>query len=226
MPVSNQHANRTWTKFESLPFEWQPCLIASHEWKTRKPFSRYALCPLKSSFFVLIQCFSVLVLAEEQDSKPVPGPQRDEDFEGAQWNCESCTFLNHPALNRCEQCEMPRYDWAWCCIVHPCPIPCQSSDSKNVNPPKICRIRLAVFRCQSVYTVSPSYLLRKSHYPFYYSCALWPCFLLADVVLWRTAGHSTYVTCIKQEVSLAVGGSGLREGQSVCGLSRRSYGFN
>ncbi|XP_030288967.1 TGF-beta-activated kinase 1 and MAP3K7-binding protein 3 [Sparus aurata] len=45
----------------------------------------------------------------EQGSKPVPGPQRDEDFEGAQWNCESCTFLNHPALNRCEQCEMPRY---------------------------------------------------------------------------------------------------------------------
>ncbi|TKS74635.1 Mitogen-activated protein kinase kinase kinase 7-interacting protein 3 -like protein [Collichthys lucidus] len=45
----------------------------------------------------------------EQGSKPVPGPQRDEDFEGAHWNCESCTFLNHPALNRCEQCEMPRY---------------------------------------------------------------------------------------------------------------------
>ncbi|MCI4380506.1 hypothetical protein PGIGA_G00240850 [Pangasianodon gigas] len=41
--------------------------------------------------------------------KPKPAPQRDEDFEGAQWNCESCTFLNHPALNRCEQCEMPRY---------------------------------------------------------------------------------------------------------------------
>ncbi|KAL1023120.1 hypothetical protein UPYG_G00036630 [Umbra pygmaea] len=35
-------------------------------------------------------------------------PQRDEDFEGAQWSCEECTFLNHPALNRCEQCEMPR----------------------------------------------------------------------------------------------------------------------
>ncbi|XP_020494615.1 TGF-beta-activated kinase 1 and MAP3K7-binding protein 3 isoform X1 [Labrus bergylta] len=45
----------------------------------------------------------------EQIPKPVQGPQRDEDFEGAQWNCESCTFLNHPALNRCEQCEMPRY---------------------------------------------------------------------------------------------------------------------
>uniref|UniRef100_A0A8C2ALW2 TGF-beta activated kinase 1 (MAP3K7) binding protein 3 n=1 Tax=Cyprinus carpio TaxID=7962 RepID=A0A8C2ALW2_CYPCA len=37
-----------------------------------------------------------------------PVVQRDEDFEGAQWNCESCTFLNHPALHRCEQCEMPR----------------------------------------------------------------------------------------------------------------------
>lgn len=46
---------------------------------------------------------------EEQASKPAPPPPRDEDFEGAHWNCESCTFLNHPALNRCEQCEMPRY---------------------------------------------------------------------------------------------------------------------
>ncbi|XP_062308398.1 TGF-beta-activated kinase 1 and MAP3K7-binding protein 3 [Osmerus eperlanus] len=45
----------------------------------------------------------------EQGSKPAVGPQRDEDFEGPRWNCESCTFLNHPALNRCEQCEMPRY---------------------------------------------------------------------------------------------------------------------
>ncbi|KAG7467063.1 hypothetical protein MATL_G00149410 [Megalops atlanticus] len=46
----------------------------------------------------------------KKDSKPGgrPVPQ-DEDFEGVQWNCESCTFLNHPALNRCEQCEMPRY---------------------------------------------------------------------------------------------------------------------
>ncbi|XP_056460017.1 TGF-beta-activated kinase 1 and MAP3K7-binding protein 3 isoform X1 [Gadus chalcogrammus] len=48
--------------------------------------------------------------AGEKAPKPTPGPQRDEDFEGAQWNCESCTFLNHPALNRCEQCEMPRYN--------------------------------------------------------------------------------------------------------------------
>ncbi|XP_066434046.1 TGF-beta-activated kinase 1 and MAP3K7-binding protein 3 isoform X3 [Eleutherodactylus coqui] len=36
-------------------------------------------------------------------------PERDEDFEGSPWNCNSCTFLNHPALNRCEQCEMPRF---------------------------------------------------------------------------------------------------------------------
>ncbi|KAM4797280.1 TGF-beta-activated kinase 1 and MAP3K7-binding protein 3 isoform 2-T2 [Rhinophrynus dorsalis] len=36
-------------------------------------------------------------------------PARDEDFEGSPWNCNSCTFLNHPALNRCEQCEMPRF---------------------------------------------------------------------------------------------------------------------
>lgn len=52
---------------------------------------------------------SLLWLEEVKSSEPAPGPQTDEDFEGAQWNCEICTFLNHPALNRCEQCEMPRY---------------------------------------------------------------------------------------------------------------------
>ncbi|XP_058041908.1 TGF-beta-activated kinase 1 and MAP3K7-binding protein 3 isoform X4 [Ahaetulla prasina] len=46
----------------------------------------------------------------QNSSKQVLRSQpRDEDFEGAPWNCDSCTFLNHPALNRCEQCEMPRY---------------------------------------------------------------------------------------------------------------------
>ncbi|XP_010569626.1 PREDICTED: TGF-beta-activated kinase 1 and MAP3K7-binding protein 3 isoform X8 [Haliaeetus leucocephalus] len=46
----------------------------------------------------------------QTSSKQTPRTQpRDEDFEGAPWNCDSCTFLNHPALNRCEQCEMPRY---------------------------------------------------------------------------------------------------------------------
>ncbi|XP_072266333.1 TGF-beta-activated kinase 1 and MAP3K7-binding protein 2 [Pyxicephalus adspersus] len=37
--------------------------------------------------------------------KTVPDPEEDE---GAPWNCTACTFLNHPALNRCEQCDMPR----------------------------------------------------------------------------------------------------------------------
>ncbi|KAL2090058.1 hypothetical protein ACEWY4_014746 [Coilia grayii] len=46
---------------------------------------------------------------EPRSARAPPRAQRDEDFEGAQWNCDSCTFLNHPALNRCEQCEMPRY---------------------------------------------------------------------------------------------------------------------
>ncbi|KAM9355623.1 LOW QUALITY PROTEIN: TGF-beta-activated kinase 1 and MAP3K7-binding protein 2 [Pholidichthys leucotaenia] len=32
----------------------------------------------------------------------------DQDDEGTQWSCTACTFLNHPALNRCEQCEFPR----------------------------------------------------------------------------------------------------------------------
>ncbi|TRY59157.1 hypothetical protein DNTS_032406 [Danionella cerebrum] len=31
-----------------------------------------------------------------------------EDDDGVQWSCTACTFLNHPALNRCEECEFPR----------------------------------------------------------------------------------------------------------------------
>ncbi|XP_033740374.1 TGF-beta-activated kinase 1 and MAP3K7-binding protein 2-like isoform X2 [Pecten maximus] len=44
---------------------------------------------------------------------PPPPPQPlttsgDLDGDGEQWNCSACTFLNHPALNKCECCEMPR----------------------------------------------------------------------------------------------------------------------
>ncbi|KAF0296533.1 TGF-beta-activated kinase 1 and MAP3K7-binding protein 2 [Amphibalanus amphitrite] len=36
-------------------------------------------------------------------------PGVDEDpAEGPQWACGSCTFLNHPLITDCEQCEMPR----------------------------------------------------------------------------------------------------------------------
>lgn len=32
----------------------------------------------------------------------------EEEEEGEEWNCSACTFLNHPTLNCCEVCEMPR----------------------------------------------------------------------------------------------------------------------
>lgn len=39
-------------------------------------------------------------------SKPTADQEEDE---GVNWHCTACTFLNHPALNRCEQCEFPRH---------------------------------------------------------------------------------------------------------------------
>ncbi|XP_064604225.1 TGF-beta-activated kinase 1 and MAP3K7-binding protein 2-like [Liolophura sinensis] len=43
---------------------------------------------------------------------PAPGPQANsssgDSEEGEQWSCTACTFLNHPALNKCECCEIPR----------------------------------------------------------------------------------------------------------------------
>lgn len=48
-------------------------------------------------------------------SQVPPAPPRqptvnsgDSDIDGEQWSCSACTFLNHPALNKCECCEMPR----------------------------------------------------------------------------------------------------------------------
>ncbi|XP_016341415.1 TGF-beta-activated kinase 1 and MAP3K7-binding protein 2 isoform X1 [Sinocyclocheilus anshuiensis] len=53
--------------------------------------------------------------------KPLKGPTKQEgsrsarlvsepeEDDGVQWSCTACTFLNHPALNRCEECEFPRH---------------------------------------------------------------------------------------------------------------------
>lgn len=46
---------------------------------------------------------------DQRSTIKAPKTQDTEDEEGAQWNCTACTFLNHPALIRCEQCEMPRH---------------------------------------------------------------------------------------------------------------------
>ncbi|XP_025096881.1 TGF-beta-activated kinase 1 and MAP3K7-binding protein 3-like isoform X2 [Pomacea canaliculata] len=45
---------------------------------------------------------------------PVPSPDQSpaagsgDSEEGDSWNCSACTFRNHPALKKCEMCEMPR----------------------------------------------------------------------------------------------------------------------
>ena len=41
-----------------------------------------------------------------------------EDFEEENWSCSACTFLNHPALNKCECCEMPKLSTGEWCITH------------------------------------------------------------------------------------------------------------
>ncbi|CAN9507572.1 unnamed protein product [Ophioblennius macclurei] len=48
-------------------------------------------------------------LSIDPGSKLVKSITDQEEDEGTEWNCTACTFLNHPALNRCEQCEFPRH---------------------------------------------------------------------------------------------------------------------
>ena len=68
--------------------------------------------------------------------------QRIEESAGneAQWSCAECTFLNHPALKECEQCEMPRVmigtsvqraHQAQNCFCHPQGVTKSSSSSSS-----------------------------------------------------------------------------------------------
>lgn len=34
--------------------------------------------------------------------------EEEEEDESGGWNCHRCTFYNHPALSKCEECESPR----------------------------------------------------------------------------------------------------------------------
>ncbi|XP_056619905.1 TGF-beta-activated kinase 1 and MAP3K7-binding protein 2 isoform X1 [Triplophysa dalaica] len=45
-------------------------------------------------------------MESSRNTRVMPEP---EDDDGVQWSCTACTFLNHPALNRCEECEFPRH---------------------------------------------------------------------------------------------------------------------
>ncbi|KAG9336247.1 hypothetical protein JZ751_002594 [Albula glossodonta] len=46
---------------------------------------------------------------QTKESKSPKTVRDTEEDEGLEWNCTACTFLNHPALLRCEQCEFPRH---------------------------------------------------------------------------------------------------------------------
>jgi hypothetical protein len=40
--------------------------------------------------------------------QPLSSPLEALDSDGPNWTCSECTFRNHPLLDKCEQCEMPR----------------------------------------------------------------------------------------------------------------------
>lgn len=41
-------------------------------------------------------------------ARPVIPSTAEEEEDSAGWNCSTCTFRNHPALVKCEECETPR----------------------------------------------------------------------------------------------------------------------
>lgn len=67
-------------------------------------------CTLEFSV-VLLTSFPFPLLSDPGSKIVKPSTDPEED-EGTHWNCTACTFLNHPALNRCEQCDFPRHFWA------------------------------------------------------------------------------------------------------------------
>lgn len=87
------------TKFQGVPLH-HSCIC--------EPFWCPCLHHLTNK--LVLTCF--LSFSSDLGSKIVKPAADQEEDEGTQWNCTACTFLNHPALNRCEQCEFPRHFWA------------------------------------------------------------------------------------------------------------------
>jgi len=42
------------------------------------------------------------------DTRDISGGQDTDTCEAGKWSCSECTFANHPSLDTCEICEMPR----------------------------------------------------------------------------------------------------------------------
>ncbi|KAL2081881.1 hypothetical protein ACEWY4_021699 [Coilia grayii] len=59
------------------------------------------------NFYECLECLGPV--PPKPKDKSVKAVSESEEDEGTQWSCTACTFLNHPALNRCEQCEFPRH---------------------------------------------------------------------------------------------------------------------
>lgn len=49
-----------------------------------------------------------LGFSERVESRQNPRQTVPVEMEHPKWNCHMCTFQNHPLLDKCEQCEMPR----------------------------------------------------------------------------------------------------------------------
>ena len=83
---------------------------------------------------------SVTNIPEERRQTSFGASSNDSgDMKEPQWSCSECTFLNHPALKECEECEMPRVmigtdlhriHQAKSCFCHP-------QDGQMYNPPSL-----------------------------------------------------------------------------------------
>lgn len=40
--------------------------------------------------------------------QPTTSDNNQEERDGPSWVCSMCTFDNHPLMNKCEECDMPR----------------------------------------------------------------------------------------------------------------------
>ncbi len=68
---------------------------------------------LKTTFSVSCPKYDVQRGGSRHDMARRPTPSNEAVSSGGlveekQWSCSECTFLNHPALQTCEECDMPR----------------------------------------------------------------------------------------------------------------------
>jgi len=100
--------------------------VLQHLYEENCGSTRQDMQPTPSILLCVCVCVCVFFSEIQTFDFYVAGPgrrlQHGDSADGPHWTCTQCTFQNHPLLDKCETCEMPRLLLGTdTCYCHPAP---------------------------------------------------------------------------------------------------------